>query len=198
VEFYGLELEVTPSVLIPRPETELLIEKLQIRFPNGPGSLAYDVGTGSGAIALALAKIWPQTKIVGIDASPEALAVAKQNQQRHPELRVEWREDHLLSSQTEPAALVVGNLPYLTQAEMDSLEPEVRQEPPSALLGGRDGMDLIRELIPQAALLCSTIALEIGIAQGDETIALLKQSGFTDSSVAVDLLGHQRFGFGTR
>jgi release factor glutamine methyltransferase len=198
VDFAGLELEVSPAVLIPRPETELLIEKLQTRFPSGPGGTVYDVGTGSGAIALSLARIWPENRIIGIDASPDALAMAHQNQQRHPGLRVEWREGNLLSGQTETAALVVANLPYLTQAEMDELEPEVRQEPPQALLGGTDGLDLIRLLIPQAASLSPEIALEIGIAQGPATATLLQNSGYQKTSVETDLLDHPRFVFGSR
>lgn len=198
VDFHGLELEVSPSVLIPRPETELLIEKLQARFPSGPGGPVIDVGTGSGAIALSLAKIWPGTPVIGIDASSEALATARRNQLRHPELRVEWREGHLLSKETASAALVVANLPYLTQAEMDSLEPEVKQEPSQALFGGPDGLDLIRELIPQAAGLSPEIALEIGIAQGPETAAFLEASGYSKTSVESDLLDHPRFVFGSR
>lgn len=198
VDFHGLELEVTPAVLIPRPETELLVEKLHARFPSGPGGTVYDVGTGSGAIALSLAKLWPGTRVVGVDAGSEALEVARRNQLRHPDLRVEWKKSHLLSEETGPAALVVANLPYLTQAEMDSLEPEVRQEPPQALFGGSDGLDLIRELVPQAARIAPEIALEIGIAQGPETAALLQGSGYLKTSVEPDLLGHPRFVFGSR
>jgi len=198
VEFCDLELEVSPSVLIPRPETELLIEKLKARFPASPQGTVYDVGTGSGAIALSLAKLWPGTRIVGIDASPDALAVARRNNERHSSLQVEWKEGNLLSGQTESAALVVANLPYLTRAEMDVLEPEVKMEPARALDGGADGLDLIRELAPQAFALAPEIALEIGIAQGPETESLLRATGFSKTSLELDLLDRPRFVFGSR
>jgi release factor glutamine methyltransferase len=163
-EFWGMDLIVTPAVLIPRPETEHLIEEvLRLTRPPGgddrppsketPALRIVDVGTGSGCIALALAKELPRAEIHAVDISPETLAIARANAVRHQlEDRVHFREGDLLHG-FEPAAfdLVVSNPPYVGESEEDTVQLEVRKfEPRNAIFAGPTGLEVIKRLIPQA------------------------------------------------
>lgn len=150
-EFYGHALRVTRSVLIPRPETEMLVD-LAIEFLKGHPSATrvLDVGTGSGAIAVAIAKALPSVRMVATDADARALRVAAGNVQAHGlSSRVRLKKADLLEG-ASLADLIVANLPYLSAAQRRRWEPELSYEPAAALDGGRDGMDLIRRALAQA------------------------------------------------
>lgn len=192
-DFCGLTLECSPEALIPRPETEMLVEWVTDTLGNHPGGTLVDVGTGSGCIALACAAALPGWKILATEKSPAALALARRNGDRHPELKVEWLEGDLLAPISPPPLAVVANLPYLTREEMTPLPPEVKNDPVSALEGGEDGLDNIRHLIASLAPETTFCFLEMGIAQGDAITALFKDAGFSDVSLAEDLTGRPRF-----
>ncbi len=153
-EFYGLELTVAPGVLIPRPDTEALVEEaLRIAARLGGEHLAIaDVGCGSGAIGIALAFHLPGAEVHAIDVSPRALEVAAMNAERHGvSSRVHFLEGDLLAPLPHPVDLIVANLPYVRSDEIPTLEPEIRlYEPREALDGGVDGLDVVRRLLGQA------------------------------------------------
>jgi release factor glutamine methyltransferase len=192
-DFRNLTLVVDPRVLIPRPETELLVE-VGITLPEG--ARVADIGTGSGAIALALKQERPDLDVVGVDISAGSLSVARMNSQRLG-LTVEWVEGDLLGDIACDA--VLANLPYIADDEL--LPPEVaRFEPSRALLGGPDGLDIVRRLIEQAGRRAQAklIALEIGHTQAAATAALLEQAGFGEIERLRDLAGHERVVLGRR
>jgi len=178
-EFYGLDLVVDSRVLIPRPETELLVEKA-IEIGQRQSAVA-DVGTGSGAIAISLAVHLPQILVYATDASPAALEVAARNCLHHGvEDRVRLLQGHLLEPLPEPVDLIVANLPYVSQAELAQLPPEIsRHEPRKALDGGPDGLDCIRRLLAQAEGHLrpgGVVLLEIGATQGEAVVALARRN----------------------
>lgn len=197
VNFYGTTLAVSPAALIPRPETESLVEIVLQTLPSNQPLTILDVGTGSGAIALVLAQALPQARVIGLDASPEALALAEQNRARLGLPNVSFHLSNLLDPWTEPADWIVANLPYLTDAEMAELQPEVAHEPPLALAGGPDGLDLIRRLILQAPSFAPNLALETGIAHGPAVTQLLHSAGYRHVVSLPDLTGRNRFALGT-
>ena len=181
-EFYGLDFYVDRRVLIPRPETELLVEKgLEIgRAASHPLTVA-DVGTGCGAIAISLAVHLPQATIYALDASPRVLEVAALNCRRHSVgRRVHLFQGDLLSPLPEPVDLIVANLPYVSRAEWEQLPRTITAyEPRSALDGGPDGLDAIRRLLAQARSRLkpqATILLEIGATQGAAVTDLARRS----------------------
>lgn len=154
-EFYDLDLEVTPAALIPRPETELLVEEALRLAPSLPPRplRIIDVGTGCGAVALALAKHLPEALVVGSDVSLEAIGLARRNAQRLGlTQRVQWVLADLLAGLSGPFDLIVANLPYVKDSQWETLAPEIRlYEPRLALDGGADGLRHIRRLLAQAA-----------------------------------------------
>lgn len=178
-EFYGLDLFVDNRVLIPRPETEMLVEKaIEISQRQ---SVVADVGTGSGAIAISLAVHLPQILVYATDASPAALEIAARNCRRHSvEDRVHLLQGHLLEPLPEPVDLIVANLPYVSQAELAQLPPEIsRYEPREALDGGPDGLDCIRHLLAQAEGHLKPggiVLLEIGATQGEAVVVLARRN----------------------
>lgn len=179
-EFYGLDLFVDNRVLIPRPETELLVERGIEMAQARDLRLIADVGTGCGAIAVSLAVHLPQALVYATDASPRALEVAACNCRRHGvEGRVRLLQGHLLEPLPEPVDLIAANLPYVSQAELAQLPPEIsRYEPREALNGGPDGLDHIRRLLAQAGGYLrpqGVILLEIGATQGPAVVALAKR-----------------------
>ncbi len=155
-EFWGLDLIVTPAVLIPRPETEHLIETvLSLEKADGggrPSLRIVDVGTGSGAIALALATEFPQAEIHATDISPDALEIARANAARHElNSRILFHQTDLLAGVPGQFDFVVSNPPYVGESEEDSVQLEVRKfEPRNAVFAGRTGLETIERLIPQA------------------------------------------------
>lgn len=177
-EFYGLDLFVDQRVLIPRPETELLVEKaIEISQRR---SVVADVGTGSGAIAISLTVHLPQVLVYATDASPAALEVAARNCRRHGvEDRVRLLQGHLLEPLPEPVDLIVANLPYVSQAELAQLPPEIsRYEPREALDGGPDGLGCIRSLLAQVGVHLKPrgiVLLEIGATQAAAVVALAER-----------------------
>lgn len=167
-EFYGLPLEVGRGTLVPRPETETLVEAAIRRAPSG--ALAADVGTGSGAIAVALAAHRPDVRVVGTDRSAEALAVARRNAPRHSvDRRVGFVECDLAAALGARIQVIVANLPYIPTSGVDHLALTVRAyEPRLALDGGGDGLDVYRRLLDQLRLYHREVALlccEIGAEQ---------------------------------
>lgn len=196
--FCGLELKVTPAVLIPRPETEWLVE-LVIRelthhpFPaSATPPLLADLGTGSGAIALALASSLPEWDIHASDLSPDALAVAKTNAAAHPDLKVTFHQGDLLAPLPRPPQAVVANLPYLTDTEIQHLPVEVKAEPLTALSGGADGLDLIHRLIASLPPETRFLALELGLGQPEILHDLLTGKNWT-CTIHPDATDRHRF-----
>ena len=200
--FRNLVLEVNSSVLIPRPETELIIDILKPFLRAG--AKVIDVGTGSGAIALALADECREISVTASDISIEALCSARRNRERLALKRVGLVRTYLLSCFPELLFdVIVANLPYVTEAEMAELPCEVRNfEPELALYGGRDGLDLIRELIDMAVTVLKEggqIIMEIGIKQGKTVAAYLEQQRvFSDIIIKKDLSGRDRFVLATK
>ena len=191
--FRQLTLAVDPRALIPRPETELLVE-VGLELPHG--ARVADIGTGCGAVALALAQERPDLELIGADISDGALSLARMNAQRLG-LAVGWVRSDLLSEVSAPVLL--ANLPYVADGE--PLPPDVAlYEPHRALFGGPDGLDLIRRLIAQAGERqeVELIALEIGHTQADAVSALLAQAGFRSSERRRDLAGIERVVVGRR
>jgi release factor glutamine methyltransferase len=179
-EFYGLDLFVDDRVLIPRPETELLMERAIEIARSRSLRLVADVGTGSGAIAVSLAVHLPQVLVYATDASFGALEVAACNCRRHcVEARVHLLQGHLLEPLPEPVDLIAANLPYVSEAELAQLPPEIsRYEPREALNGGSDGLDHIRRLLAQAEGHLKpggVVLLEIGATQGPAVVALAER-----------------------
>jgi release factor glutamine methyltransferase len=171
-EFYGLTLRVTPAALIPRPETELLVEAVLARLPDDQPVRIADIGTGSGAIAIALAHALPHASVTALDLSPEALAIARENARTHTlEARIRFLRSDLLAavSQEEPFDAIVSNPPYVPAEDASTLHPQVRDHEPSlALYAGKDGLELYRRIIPEALALLKPdglLALEIGHGQ---------------------------------
>jgi len=168
--WFGLDIRVTPNVLIPRPETELLVETAIRRAQETGAATIVDVGTGSGAIAIALARALPDARILAIDNSHHALVVASSNLRGFGlDRRVELMNCDLLEKVKEAPDLVVANLPYIPIGDRECLTPEVRHEPEGALFGGADGLDEIRRLLRQVITKGweSTILLEIDPRQVD-------------------------------
>ncbi len=157
-EFHGLDLKVTPSVLIPRPETELLVE---LAIAAKPARVA-DLGTGSGCIAAALAKALPGSTIVATDSSPAALRVARRNLPESVEVR---KGDLLEPLGRERYDLIVSNPPYVADADYEGLEPELKHEPKEALLAGPDGLAVVRRLLAGFKAHAPRILVEIGAGQ---------------------------------
>ena len=187
-EFYGLDFLVSPAVLIPRHDTEVLVEEALRRAPAG-GSIL-DIGVGSGCIAVALAKAIPGADVRGVEKSSSALALAQQNIERHA-VRVTLFEGSLF----EPFAgqrfdLIVSNPPYIPTADLADLQPEVREyEPVAALDGGADGLDYYRTIIPAAPEHLTPggwLLVEIGIGQAEDVRGMFAAAGFTDIFTAKD------------
>jgi release factor glutamine methyltransferase len=195
--FRRLELAVDRRVLVPRPETELLVE---LALELEPARLL-DVGTGSGAIALAVADELPATEVTATDTSAAALEVARANAAR---LGLADRVRFLAGTvppagELDPAGydLIVANLPYVAERDWHSLQPEVtRWEPPEALLAGPDGLDAYRDLIPKADSGC--VAVEVGEGQAAAVAELMRGAGFGEIERRRDLAGIERVVVGRR
>jgi release factor glutamine methyltransferase len=184
--FMGLKFFVDRSVLIPRPETELLV---QLAIDLKPKIIA-DIGVGSGAIAVSLAKNLPEAKVIGIDSSPEALRIAQKNAEYHQMAdRCRFIEGHLLDPLTEKVDLIISNPPYIPTKEIEKLEPQIRDfEPREALDGGKDGLHYIRQLIEGSP---GRLLMEFGFGQA-EIIKDLAQKHFKQVEIYQDLAGIDR------
>jgi release factor glutamine methyltransferase len=199
-EFYGRDLDITPDVLIPRPETELLVELALARLPVDREVRVLDLGTGSGAVALAIAAARRRTTVVGTDVSPPALALAARNAAR---LRIEnvsfVESDWFEALPDECFDLIAANPPYVAAGDPHLTEGDLRHEPPSALTPGGDGLGAIRAIVAAApAHLASGgwLLLEHGHDQADAVNALLRDGGFADVGAARDLAGILRVSYG--
>jgi release factor glutamine methyltransferase len=185
--FRHIELEVDRRVLIPRPETELLVE-IGLDLPHG--ARVADVGTGSGAVALALKQERPDLEVLATDVSGDALDVARRNAARLG-LDVSFTQGDLLDAVDGDLDAVLSNPPYV--AEGAALAPDIaRHEPRDALFAGPDGLDVVRRLVPQAAARARLVALEVGEGQAGQVVELLRAAGMQDVSVRRDLAGIDR------
>jgi release factor glutamine methyltransferase len=204
-EFFGLDFLVNPHVLVPRPETELLVETalsacgisspashalpngdFELRIPNG-GLRVADIGTGCGCIAVTLAARLPGAQVIAADISPQALEVARQNAARHAVLeRIEFRQGDLLGALAGPVDLLCANLPYIDRAELADLEV-ARHEPRLALDGGPGGLEVVRRLLAEASRFVNPgglVLVEIGASQG-AAAAALGRAAFPGAAVTV-------------
>jgi len=199
-EFHGRTFACDKRALIPRPETEQLVE-IALEIVKGKTSQQIlDIGTGSGVIAITLALELPAAEVHAIDLSTDALALAAANAERH-ELteRVTLHQADLLPPDEIKFDLIVANLPYIPADEIASLSPEVRHDPLSALNGGPDGLDLVRRLIdaaPDRLAPGGALLLELGAGQADAVNTLLADRKFRDISVRSDYQNTPRFAVG--
>ncbi|MEO0509672.1 MAG: peptide chain release factor N(5)-glutamine methyltransferase [Verrucomicrobiota bacterium] len=200
VEFSGLKLKVDTRALIPRPETEELVEYIRNRMSQPPARIL-DLGTGSGAIAIALAVAFPEAEVLATDQSADALQLARDNSEKYVSgNRIRFKKGDWWSALSGEAAfdLIVSNPPYLTDVEMQTAEAEViEHEPSSALVSGADGLDDLRQIVTGAPGYLAgggLLALETGIAQHSALDELSKSAGLKGESRA-DLSGRARFYF---
>lgn len=216
-EFYSLEFEVTPNVLIPRPETELLVEEGIRFFSPSPQPRAFaapmgspsrgegevkilDIGTGSGCIAISLAKHLPEAKITAIDISSEALKVAQRNAEKHEVAKqINFIEMDFTSpfpfSPQHTFDLILSNPPYISSDEIPKLAPELQFEPKSALDGGTDGLLFYQILLPwifEHLKNNGAAFLEVGESQGEALEKLSTNAGFQKINILKDYSGHPR------
>lgn len=201
-EFMGLEFVVNEAVLIPRPETELLVEEA-VRVLNGKAMRVLDLCTGSGAIAVSIRHFVPQAEVTATDLSEEALKVARENAERLTAGGIRFLQGDLFEAFSNLQApgselfnLIVSNPPYIPAEVIDGLMPDVKDfEPRLALDGGADGLDIYRRLIPQAAEHLApggVLLLEIGFDQGETVPDLCRQAGLGNIAVLKDLAGLDR------
>lgn len=197
-EFMGLNFQVGPAVLIPRPDTEVLVETVARRLAGRPQPLLLDIGTGSGAIIISLLHGLQDARGVAVDISPDALTVAKQNAAR---LGVGDRLELKAGDLYHPVAgrsfdAIVSNPPYIPDAEIAGLSPEVRREPTAALAGGPDGLVFYRRLVAKAAEFLTPhgfAAFEVGAGQAGTVAGLAeKASGLTLAEIVKDYAGIER------
>lgn len=202
--FMGLDFKVAPGVLIPRFDTEILVEEA-IKCLSGVDTprRILDVCTGSGAIAISLAKYVRASEVWASDLSPQALALAEENSQRLA-VQVRFRQGDLLEPFKEAAfdhyfQLIASNPPYITTAEMAELPGDVRQEPVMALWGGEDGLTFYRRLASESGALLADegwLIMEIGFAQGPAVQKLLEEAGYNDVRIVKDWQNHDRVAMG--
>jgi release factor glutamine methyltransferase len=201
VDFLGRIFKSDARALIPRPETEELVEKLLKEFSSAPPARVADIGCGSGVIGLSLALAWPESEVTLIDLGADALALAKENAVLLglEEKRVRFLQGDLLAPvKGEKFDLIAANLPYLPAADMAKLDPEVAFDPVLALDGGGDGLEIIRRLVaalPTALAPGGLAAFEVGLGQGAATAALLEAAGLSDARCELDFQGADRFVF---
>lgn len=204
-EFMGLELRVTPNVLIPRPETEELVLAVVELARRTKASQLLDIGTGSGCVSIALAHLLPEAQIVATDISPAALELAEKNARRHDlGRRIRFLKADLFNPERRArpwADIAVSNPPYIPTRELAGLEPEVLKEPRLALDGGPDGLAAVRGVVEAAPADLKPggwLALEIGHDQGKAVRRLLEDSGYAETELRRDAQGVERIALGRR
>jgi len=198
VEFCGLTFLCDKRAMVPRPETEQLVELVRSEV-RAPQSAILDVGTGSGVIALSLAAEFSEAKIMAVDISDDALALAQENAAKLGlSDRVQFLKRRLLETVEGPFDLIVANLPYISTQDRDTLSREVLRDPEIALFAGRRGDELVRELIDQAPSRLrrgGMLALEIGLGQGDALLSAMAEKKYRDICSRSDYNGVTRFLF---
>jgi release factor glutamine methyltransferase len=199
VEFAGQTFLCDKRALVPRPETEQLVELLKSQVPN-PKSQILDVGTGSGVIALSLAAKFPEAKVTATDVSEDALALARENADRLGlTSRIEFLSADLLLYVNHVYDVIVANLPYVAETDRGTLSREVLHDPQVALFGGERGDEMVRRLIEDAPARLAPgglIALEFGLGQADDLAALMAEKKYHDIKTERDYAGVIRFLFG--
>lgn len=199
-EFYGLPLKTTPATLIPRPDTETLVEAALDKLPANQNLKVLDLGTGTGAIALAIAKNRPQAQVTAVDFSNEALSVAKENAHNLDLARVRFLQSNWFASlQNEKFDVIVSNPPYIAENDAHLTQGDLRFEPLTALASGKDGLDDIRRIIQAAPSYLNPngwLMLEHGYDQAENVAELLTLHGFEQISHAPDLSGTLRVTLG--
>lgn len=194
-EFWSLPLKVTPAVLIPRPETELLVEQALRHIPQDAAWTVADIGTGSGAVALAIAHERPRCRVIATDTALDALEVARHNARSLKITNVEFRRGEWLAPLAdEQFEIIVSNPPYVRADDPHLQEGDVRFEPRAALVAGADGLDAIRHISAAALAFLRAggwLLLEHGYDQGSATRDLLAR-GFLDVTSHLDLAGRER------
>jgi release factor glutamine methyltransferase len=201
VSFFGLTFKVRRDALIPRPETEELLDRTLKLVPREEPCRCLDLGTGSGVIAVCLARYLPAAEVTAVDVSGEALALAAENAESNGVAdRIRFVESDWFSAVDGQFDLIVSNPPYVATEDLSSLAGEVKDhEPRVALDGGREGLERIRDLLAQAGEHLSTggrVLLEIGHGQGDRIKRLMEEAGMGEVSIDCDLSGRERFAFG--
>jgi release factor glutamine methyltransferase len=194
-EFYSLAFQVTPAVLIPRPETELLVDAALARLPEHARSRVLDLATGSGCVAIAIARHRPDARVTATDVSPEALAVARENAAAH-QAQIEFlQSDWFQALAGRRFDLIVANPPYLALGDPHLVEGDVRFEPRQALVAGPDGLDGIEILVEQAPGYLAaqgSLLFEHGYDQGSCARVMLEAAGYEAILTLRDLAGHER------
>ncbi len=198
--FWTLDLQVSPATLIPRPETERLVELALERLPDDRPLRVADLGTGSGAIALALASERPLAQVVATDLSGDALRVAQANAETNRIANVAFRQGSWLAPLAgQRFDLIASNPPYIADGDPHLMQGDLRYEPPAALSSGADGLDAIREIVataPAYLLPGGWLLLEHGWDQGEAIRALLLAAGFVDVATETDIEQRDRVTLG--
>ncbi len=199
-EFYGLMFEVSPAVLIPRPETELLVDLSLARLKINPLARVLDLGTGSGAVAVTLAKLCATAQVTGVEKSQAALNIARKNAEAIAPIALHHTLQLILGDWYQPVGhaqfdLIVANPPYIADADAHVTQGDLRHEPIQALTSGKDGLDAIRSIIsgaPKHLRPNGWLIIEHGYDQAETCAALLKQAGFNPIFCEKDLAGIPR------
>jgi release factor glutamine methyltransferase len=203
IEFYSLPFHITPAAIVPRPETEVLVEAAVARARQIGAGLVIDVGTGSGALAVVLARELPEARVAAIDLSRDALLLTRRNATRHGVAsQVLLVQSDLLAGLRGHADCIVANLPYVRHGEFPALQPEVRDyEPRLALDGGEDGLEVIRRLavrLREHLSLRGLAALEVGAGQAKAVANVLADGRLTNIEIVTDYAGIERVVIGRR
>jgi release factor glutamine methyltransferase len=197
-DFFGRTFKTDRRALIPRSETELLVETVLKEFATcgEPGNRLVDVGTGSGILAITLALERPGLEVFAVDLSEDALALARENAERFGVLeRIAFRHTDLLDQMAGPFDWIVANLPYIPTGELSTLQREVKFDPTCALDGGKDGLTIIKRLIesvPGKIVSNGLIALELGQGQAEEVSGFMADQNYRDISIRKDYQGVER------
>jgi release factor glutamine methyltransferase len=199
VEFCGLTFLCDKRAMVPRPETEQLVEIVESKIENRESRIV-DVGTGSGVIAISLAAKFPEAKVLAVDVSDDALALAQENAVTlNLRDRVQFLKSHLLENVEGEFEFIVANLPYISMQDRHTLSREVLHDPEDALFAGAQGDELVRELIDQAPTRLrpgGLLALEIGLGQSEALLSALAEKNYRDICSKNDYNGVIRFIFG--
>ena len=196
-EFMGLDFLVSPDVLVPRPDTELLVEACETRLKETLDVHILEIGPGSGAVVISLLKRQPRWQAAAVELSSQAAAIVRKNAKRHEvETRLQLYEGDLFAPVAgQQFDAVVSNPPYIPEADLAGLQPEVHREPRMALAGGADGLDFYRRLVREGGVYVREggwLLLEVGSGQAQEVAQLGKQSGWQVDAILPDYAGIER------